>query len=52
MESLLGFLENLNDEKERNDWLSEQYPGLHIFAMKKRGMEEELKKFFEKCESF
>ena len=50
MLTLVQVLQDMKTNKERADHLSERYPALYIFVMKKRGKEEEIKQYMTKCE--
>ena len=42
----------MQSNEERTEYLATWCPCLYIFVLKKRGMEEELKAFDEKCKSY
>ena len=52
MDVLLKTLDQMGSEKERSEYLSAWFPCLYIFFLQKRGMNEELKAFDEKCKSY
>ena len=52
LQSLLEILESMKTNNEIVDYLSERYPCLYIFVLQKRGMDGELKAYYEKCKSY
>ena len=52
IDALLKSLDQMQSNEERKEYLATWCPCLYIFVLKKRGMEEELKAYDEKCKSY
>ena len=52
MQKLLEMLECMKTNKERADYLRERYPCLYIFMLQKRGLDERLEAYDERCKSY
>ena len=52
MDTLLRSLDMIQSNEERKEYLATWCPCLHIFVLQKRGMDEELRAYDEKCKSY
>ena len=51
MQAVREQLDAMKTNKERMSYLSEYYPALCIYALKKLGMDQELREYMETCKS-
>ena len=49
---LIEFISKMKTNKHRLNFLGERYPDLCIFVMKKRGMQDELQEYMDRCRSY